>query len=214
MAPRITADRDASAAGKKKAKANAEKAFKGQAASDVAEGKKAGETLKTVVSELKLPERRDFEHHIKTVRGFKAKVDEANGRYRNAIKAAEEAGIEASVIKALFKWENRDPNEARLFFAKLNRAFETANFDLQIQLFDQSGLSPSEKALQDGHRAGVAGESYDKNPHDLNSDIGRKWEEGRMRGQAELVGKMPEKEKAWPNDPDAESLREPAELTH
>lgn len=189
MAPKIRADRDAAKTGKKAAKARADAHFKDPKAEQKAAADKAeGETLKTTIAQLNLPALQDAAHHYKTVQGWKAKVDEMQGKYRNALKAAEEAGVDTSWIKSAMKWSKRDAHEFRRFLAGLQLVNKVAGIDVQFTLLDESGLDPIEKAFQDGHRAGLAGAGYNDNPHELGSAGAQRWEDGRQRGQKELAG--------------------------
>jgi hypothetical protein len=188
MAPRkIRADRDAAETGKKAARAKAEKAFKAPKAA-AAEGDDS-KTLKSTVMELGLAEKRDYAHYLKGLKGLNERKDQIVGLIRTHKKRAKEANIDPASLDAAIRWEKADPMEFRRWLAGTLRACEVNGMDVpELAFADESGLTSEEKAFQDGHRAGVGGKSFTDNPHDPGSAGNAQWEEGRMRGQAELLG--------------------------
>lgn len=184
MAPRFRTDRDASAAGKNRAKANAEKHFGKKTA------KKEDEKPRVLPDLLAAdvgPKARDFDHHYKTALGLKAKCDEANGRYRDALKKAKEAGINPAVITATMGWAKKDPMEAQQYFKQLRATFETAGIEVQLAMFDEPSVSRSAQIYDDGFKAGKTAKSSTDNPHDLNTSAGQTWMQGWSAGQAENI---------------------------
>lgn len=98
MAKRFNSDRDVGSADKRRARAKAEQIFNGKKSKK--EEKAGPRVLQDLLAADTGPKARDFDHHYKTALGLKAKVEEANGRYRAALKAAKEAGINPAVITA------------------------------------------------------------------------------------------------------------------
>jgi hypothetical protein len=188
MAPRkIRADRDAAETGKKTARAKAEKAFKAPKAA--APASEEGKALKSTVMDLGLPEKRDFAHYLKGLKGLKEKQSQITGLIGTHKKRAKEANVDPASLELAIKWEKADPMEFRRWLGGVLRACEVNGMDVpELAFNDESGLTAEEKAFQDGHRAGVGGKSFTDNPHDPGSAGNAQWEEGRMRGQAELLG--------------------------
>ena len=131
------------------------------------------------------PKARDFEHHYKTALGYKAKVDEANGRYRAGLKAAKEAGIDPAVITAAMKWAKKDPLEAAQYFKQLRETFAVAGVEVQLDIFSEGGVSRNAQIYDDGFKAGKAAKNPDANPHEMTTEAGHLWQQGWTAGQAE-----------------------------
>lgn len=192
MAKRFRSDTNASENGKARARAQAEKHFAGKkpAKKDESKPRILPDLLATDVG----PKARDFDHHYKTALGLKSKVEEANGRYRAALKAAKEAGINPAVITATMGWAKKDPAEAQIYFKQLRATFETAGIEVQLSMFDEASVSRSAQIYDDGFKAGKAGKSSTDGPHDLNTPAGQTWMQGWSAGQAENmagIGKTP-----------------------
>jgi hypothetical protein len=141
-------------------------------------------------AEFKLPADRDALYHFTTIRGLRAKVDEANARLSNARKVAKEAGIEPEHINLVLKWQKHDPAELNAHLRKMAQMFKVGDLPVQFSIFDLSALSPEERALQEGHKAGKESVDFDANPYHPSSPEGQKWIEGLQRGRAELVMAM------------------------
>jgi len=211
---RITADTDAAGTASKAAKKRADAAFKKTQKAGAAEvqAKEAGETLKATIMSMSLPELRDVDHHMRSIAGWKSKLDEINGHLRKAWKSAEAAGIDTAALKLTFKWSKRDPVEIVRMLLSFNQQMKLLNSTVQLQIIDESSLNLTEKALADGQRAGLAGKH--ENPHDMGTPSFEKWEDGYIRGQTELAGrfKAPEDgEPEWPDDPEPEAADADAE---
>lgn len=189
MAPRIRAERNASAKSKSAARAKADAHFTPKGSKAKAEVEEAKtHALKSVTMDLGLAPRADVLHHLKTLKGLNKKKDDVVALIRNARKRAKESNVDPLALDAAIKWQDRDPVEFAKWLAGIVQACEVNDIKVpQINFFDESALSPVEKAQQDGHRAGISGMSHTANPHDPNSDSGRAWEEFRQRGQAELA---------------------------
>ena len=195
MARKVQTLEDMEARQKGRKKAEAEAAFKPEKKPRAKKAKaEDGPTeLKAVApsqAEFKLPADRDALHHYTTIRGLKAKVDEANARLSNARKMAKEAGIEPEHINAVLKWQKHDPAELNAHLRKMAQMFKIGDLPVQFSIFDLSSLSPPERALQEGHKAGKEGVDFDANPYHPSSPEGQKWIEGLHRGRAEIVMAM------------------------
>lgn len=165
---------------KKRARKNADKVFEKKAPKA-----KEPRVLPDLLAADNGPKARDFDHHYKTALGLKAKCEEANGRYRAALKAAKEAGIDPAVITATMSWAKKDPMEAQVYFKQLRQTFEVAGVEVQLDIFNESSISRGAQIYDDGFKAGKAAKSMDENPHDINTPAGQLWQGAWSDGQAE-----------------------------
>lgn len=115
-----------------------------------------GETaeVRAVQPGLNLPKTRDFEHHYRTLHGLKAKVTEAQGRFRAAVKIADEAGVDTKAILDTIRYETKDSLKVSGYFGQLSKLFEMRGMPVQFRLFDPLAGSPLEQAERDGKRDG------------------------------------------------------------
>lgn len=181
---------------KEAARARAESHFsppggKKKAAEEKANGKPAQRVLQDLTIENG-PKARDFDHHYKTAKGLKGKVDEAQGRYRAALKAAKECGIDTGVITATMKWEKADPLGVAQYFKQLRATFQAAGIEVQLDIFNESTISRPAQIFDDGFKAAKAGKAEKTNPHDAGSQAGQTWLAGYHAGSldnAALIGK-------------------------
>ena len=178
---------------KKAARDNAEKHFNGGKKKKAAEEPKQ-RVLQDLTKENG-PKPRDFLHHFTTAKGFKDKLETAQGHYRNALKQAKEAGIDPAVITSTMKWQKKDPLEVQTYFKQLRATFEAAHVEVQLEIFSESSISRPAQIYDDGYKAGKAGKSSTDNPHAENTPAGQTWLQGWHAGQAENmagIGKTPE----------------------
>jgi ribosome modulation factor len=126
----------------------------------------------------------DIRHHFAQLKILKEKVKSANGEYQNARKIAKEAGVDPAVLSALMKAEKQDPDEVKLYNKALGRAATAVGIDIQLELFDKSGISREAQIFDDGLKAGLAGKSTSDGPHDANTEAGQTWLAGWHLGQS------------------------------
>lgn len=138
------------------------------------------------------PSFKDLKFHFSTLKGLKIKVDEANSHYSNAKKRAKEVGIDPAILKHLMKIEKQDPLEVKLYFQQLDRAAQACGLEIQIEMFDSSGVSREAQIFDDGVKAGAAGKSSTDGPHDENTDAGQNWLSGWHVGQKRTLAKFAE----------------------
>ncbi len=181
MAKRITSDPDVSGTIAKRGRKRASDAF-----SDAS--KVNGHKAQTILPALDHngPKARDLLHYFNTCKGLKAKADEINAHYRNALKGAKEAGVEPAIIVAAMRWEKRDPEEARQYFKALKAMFDATGQEIQLDMFDASGVSRAAQIFDDGVKAGQRGVGSTEGPHDENTPNGQTWLSGWHEGQRPL----------------------------
>lgn len=165
---------------KKRARAKAEKVFEKKAPKA-----KEPRVLPDLLAADNGPKAKDFLHHFRTAKGFKAKLDEINGQYRTALKQAKEAGIDPKAITDTMRYEKKDPLEVQSFFKQLRQTFEVAGVEVQLNIFNESSVSRSAQIHDDGFKAGKAGKSSTDNPHDPSTPANQTWMQGWSAGQAE-----------------------------
>jgi ribosome modulation factor len=129
----------------------------------------------------------DIRFHFQKLKSLKEKVASANGEYQNARKVAKEAGVDPGVLSALMKAEKQDPDEVKLYNKALGRAATAVGIDIQLELFDKSGISREAQIFDDGLKAGLAGKSSDDTAHDANTEAGQTWLAGWTLGQSRNV---------------------------
>lgn len=129
----------------------------------------------------------DIRFHFQKLKSLKEKVASANGEYQNARKVAKEAGVDPAVLSALMKAEKQDPDEVKLYNKALGRAATAVGIELQLDLFDKSGISREAQIFDDGLKAGIAGKSTSDGPHDANTEAGQTWLAGWHLGQSRNV---------------------------
>lgn len=180
--------------GKKAARANAEKVFNGGSKKKAAT-KKEPRVLPDLLAGDNGPKARDFLHHYRTAKGLKAKAEEANGLYRNALKVAKEAGIDPKALTDTMRYEKRDPLEVQQFFKQLRSTFEAASIQVQLDIFNESAISRPAQIYDDGYKAAKAGKPESDSPHGADTEAGQTWLQGFYAGSldnAKGIGKTPE----------------------
>lgn len=190
MAKKFLSDGD-----KKAAKARAEAHFNGS--KKKAAEPKGPRVLPDLLSADNGPKARDFLHHFTTAKGFKGKLEAAQGHYRNALKQAKEAGIDPAVITATMKWQAKDPLEVQQYFKQLRSTFEVASIEVQLDIFNESAISRPAQIYDDGFKAAKAGKPESTNPHAPNTAAWQTWVHGFDAGSldnAALIGKTPDKD--------------------
>jgi ribosome modulation factor len=177
--------KDAMQEDRERAKARAEKAFERPKAKD--EGPKVRVLDDLTAAGSNGPSFEDIRFHFAKLKSLKDKVATANGEYQAARKIAKEAGLDPAVLSALMKREKQDPDEVKLYNKQLARAAQAVGLDLQLDLFDKSGISREAQIFDDGLKAGIAGKSTTDNPHDANTEAGQTWLAGWHLGQSRNV---------------------------
>lgn len=170
---------------KAEAKKRAEKHFSNGRGKKGADEPKKPRVLPDLLAADNGPKAKDFLHHFTTCRGFKDKVDTANGHYRAALKSAKEAGIDPAVITATMKWQKKDPLEVQQYMKQLRETFAIAGIDVQLDMFNEGTISRPAQIFDDGFKAGKAAKNPDVNPHDMSTAAGQQWHDGWKAGQAD-----------------------------
>lgn len=151
--------------------------------------------------------------------GLKAKVDEHHGRYREAVKKAEEIGIPKFAIKAGMKALAGaiDGPEIAQENRIMQRVYGACGVEFQLSLFGQDA-AVGDKALADGYRAGLKALNSTDNPHGLNTQAGQMWMKGWHLGQSENAAGIknyvaPATPEPKPEDEDAHDDSDGEEVT-
>jgi hypothetical protein len=146
--------------------------------------------------------------------GFKAEVETANGRYRNALKKWEDRGVDAGTIARVLAIKKREVHDVEGEFRRLNRFLRVLKIPIgaQLGLFEDGesiaakvdGDEIAGKAKIDalaqgddiaaaqakGYDCGLRDYGADVNPHGDGDPLALAWEAGRKQGleQRRLAG--------------------------
>lgn len=140
---------------------------------------------------LNIPAPRDLKHHYDTILGFKAKLDEANGRLRNAFKQAEEAGVDTAGIRFAMSKSKKDPLVLKAFLLQVAEHFKELGLPFQISLFDTINGTPDEQAYKAGYAIGEGGQTP-ANPYPAGSPPNDEYNRGVAHGIGKNLGQTPE----------------------
>lgn len=143
-------------------------------------------------STLPLPEPTDWNHHKKTIAGFREKVTTAQGLLRNAIKTAKKAGINMESLNLVVGIEREnDPVKAKSFFDQVGMGFELGESTLRITTHDTLLGDATEVAHKRGFDDGKNGRSSNGR-YPEGSDLAEAYSKGWQEGMSENVTATPE----------------------
>lgn len=177
-------------ASKKKTKSSARGARKRRGQGEDMTGKQASQVeVRTPVDtmELPLPKPVDYQHHRKTILGYRDQMKSAQGRYRKALKAAQEAGIDTdAMLEAKRIADANDPKKTAIQLNQLAFALQQEGFPIHIVVQDTLAGDHEELVARRGYEDGKAGRSPN-NKYPAGSDLALVYDTNWQKGQAELV---------------------------
>lgn len=140
-------------------------------------------------SSLALPAPDDYEHHMKTIKGFKDKLETAKGNLSNAKTAANKAcpGLAASIAETLAIQREGDPVKLATRLEMLGIGLKLTNNPIQLTIHDT--LAGDEESLVErrGFEDGKNGRPPN-NKYPDGSDLAKLYADNWKKGQAELAG--------------------------
>lgn len=141
----------------------------------------------TPASELDLPKPDDLAYHKKTITGYREQVSSAQGRLRNAIKAAKKSGIDMwSLDQTIAAERENDPVAVRKRFEQLAMGFRESGLPIQITVHDTLAGDVTEAAYKRGFEAGKNGQTLN-NVYPKGSDLAEQYATGWRNGMASNV---------------------------
>lgn len=148
-----------------------------------------------------LPPHIFLEHYRECVR-LKRDVEQAQGRYRSAVKRAKASGVDQAALIQAMSLVKQDTSAVELHFRNVGRylAWLESPIGTQGALFGVSDdQRPTEQAAGEhrewaaseaGYEAGKAGSDIAENPFPAGSPHASKWIEGWHSGQAYLAEQL------------------------
>lgn len=142
---------------------------------------------------LALPDPKDFDHHYKSMRGARDKVQTAQALSSQASESANKCspGL-AKIIKETLKIENEnDPVKLQRHLNMLGMGLKHINSTVQISIFDTLAGDVAEQAykrgVDDGENARGSNQQYPE-----GSDLAGHYTRGWQHGTAKNMGLSPE----------------------
>lgn len=157
-------------------------------------------------SKLKLPAPADFDHHFKSLRGAKDKVDTARQIERQAAEAANKVfpGL-SKICKQMMKIQDEnDPVKLQQFLDLYGLGLKQINSPIQITIFDTLAGDVGDQAYKRGFADGEAGRSAN-NQYPAGSDLHEEYQRGWSHGTAKNLDVSPEQSDEALAGGDAES---------
>lgn len=160
-------------------------------------GKKAGKTEVRKIgigdnSELALPAPDDWNHHKKSIAGWREKVTTAQSNLRNAIKTAKKAGINMDSLNMVVGIERaNDPKKALDFFSQVDLGLNLSESSLRLTVHDTLAGDEMDLVYKRGFADGSAGRTAD-NKYPESSDLALEYARGWKHGTGKNLGLTPE----------------------
>lgn len=136
---------------------------------------------------LNLPQPKDLKHHYDTITGYKSRVDEAQGHYRNAVKAAEEAGVDTQALLFAMRKSKKDPMVLRNFFAQLREHMREQGQPFQLEILDAITGDLNAEAYNNGFKVATAG-GTPNNPYPPGTKPFKRYARGVAHGIGKNLG--------------------------
>lgn len=157
-------------------------------------------------SELKLPEPDDWNHHKKTIAGWREKVTTAQSHLRGAIKIAKKAGVNMESLNLVVGIErDNDPKKAASFFGQIGLGLELSESTLRLTVHDTLAGDEEGLVYQRGYADGEAGRTAE-NKYPESSDLHAIYAKGWRHGTAKNIGMTPEESDAAVAEHDGEKI--------
>lgn len=140
-------------------------------------------------SSLAMPEPQDWDHHKKSIRGWREKVATATSGLRNAIKGAKKAGVNMESLNLVVGIERQnDPAKAMQFFQQIDLGLSLSEEStLRITPHDTLAGDQEDLVAQRFYEAGKAGRTFDCR-YPESSDLYSLARDSWVKGQAEVLG--------------------------
>lgn len=147
-------------------------------------------------SEMKLPAPDDWNHHKKSIAGWREKVTTAQSHLRNAIKIAKKAGVNMESLNLLVGIErDNDPKKAAGFFNQIGLGLELSECSLRLTVHDTLAGDEEVLVYKRGYADGEAGRTAE-NKYPEGSDLAKVYSRGWRHGTAKNLGMTPEQSDA------------------
>jgi hypothetical protein len=141
---------------------------------------------------LAIPEPDDWNHHKKTIAGWREKVTTAQSHLRNAIKMAKKAGVNMESLNLVVGIEREnDPAKAMQFFKQIDLGLSLGESSLRITPHDTLAGDQEELVYKRGFADGEAGRTAN-NQYPEGSDLAATYTRGWMHGTGKNMGQTPE----------------------
>ncbi len=147
-------------------------------------------------SELKLPAPDDWNHHKKSIAGWREKVTTAQSHLRNAIKLAKKAGVNMESLSLVVGIErDNDPKKAASFFSQVGLGLELSESSLRVTVHDTLAGDEESLVYKRGYADGEAGRTPE-NKYPSGSDLAATYDRGWRHGTAKNLDMTPEQSDA------------------
>lgn len=141
---------------------------------------------------LAIPEPDDWNHHKKTILGWREKVTTAQSHLRNAIKQAKKAGVNMESFNLVVGIEREnDPSKALQFFKQIDLGLSLGESSVRITPHDTLAGDQTELVYKRGYADGEAGRTAD-NRYPENSELHATYARGWRHGTGKNLGLSPE----------------------
>jgi hypothetical protein len=135
--------------------------------------------------EIQLPKPDDYQYHRKQILGYAKQRDEANGRYRKALKTAQDAGVDTdAMLRASKLKEKNDPAGMMRHFQQLGFALGQEGYPIQLNVRDTLHEDTAALSETRGYDEAKAGRTKN-NRYPLGSDLAAAYDRGFQRGTIE-----------------------------
>lgn len=143
-------------------------------------------------SGLDLPAPDDWNHHKKSILGWREKVTTAQSHLRNAIKTAKSAGIDMDAMNMVVGIERtNDPKKAVSFFRQVDLGLENGESTLRLTVHDTLAGDEEDIVYKRGFADGKAGRTA-QNDYPEKSSLHSLYAKGWRHGTADNLGVSPE----------------------
>lgn len=147
-------------------------------------------------SEMAIPEPTDWDHHKKTIIGYREKISTAQGLLRNAIKTAKKSGIDMQAMDMSISIERKnDPRKTKNFFDQLGLGLELSGSTIKLTAHDTLAGDEEDLVYKRGYADGEAGRTPE-NKYPSGSDLAATYDKGWRHGTAKNLGMTPEQSDA------------------
>lgn len=205
---------------KKKAKVTARGAKKRRGKGESMTGAKANQVeVRHAIGQgdLPLPTPNDYQHHKKSILGFLDQKRSAEGRYKNALKKAQEAGVDTdALLEANRIVRANDPKGTAIKLNQLAFCLAQEGFSIQITVHDSLAGDQMDLVYRRYYADGKGGKALE-NEYPVGSDLAAQAARAWRHGMASNMNVSPEdSDKACEEDEDGvqHNLPPPPDMSH
>lgn len=144
-------------------------------------------------SQLALPAPDDYEHHMKTIKGTKDKLETAKSLLRHAKEAANKCcpGLAASIEETLKIERDGDPAKLQKRLEMLGIGLKQIGSSVQLTVFDTLAGEVEDQAYTRGFADGEGGKTMN-NRYPDGSPLAKAYVRGWHHGTGKNLGQTPE----------------------